>query len=107
MQTLADVFKALGDDNRLKILNTLLVRGECCACVLLSTLEISQPTLSHHMKILCDSGLVLSRRGGKNMHYRVNREVAEQMRKGFSEVLEALDAIETKEENLKDASELC
>jgi len=57
-------FRALSDRTRLEILS-LLNDGEKCACKLLEKLSISQPTLSHHMKILCDSGLVKSRNEGK------------------------------------------
>lgn len=64
------VFKALGDENRIHILK-LLQEGEKCACRLLEELSISQPTLSHHMKILCESGLVSARRDGKWMHYAI------------------------------------
>lgn len=66
----AKVFKALADENRLQIL-TLLQAGELCACRLLEQLHISQPTLSHHMKLLCDSGIVDSRKEGKWMHYSI------------------------------------
>ena len=62
------VFKALGDEKRLRILS-LLRQGERCACVLLEHLNLSQPTLSHHMKILCDAGLVASRKEGKWIYY--------------------------------------
>lgn len=72
----AELFKALGDENRLKILK-LLRGGEKCACVLLRDLRISQPTLSHHMKILCDSGMVTGRKEGKWMHYSVSPQGAE------------------------------
>lgn len=58
------VMKAFCDENRWKILE-LLKNGERCACVLLNKLEITQPTLSHHMKILCDSGVVTARKEGK------------------------------------------
>ena len=50
------IFKAFCDENRVKILK-LLLTGEKCACVLLDDMHITQPTLSHHMKILCDSGM--------------------------------------------------
>ena len=69
----ARVFKAFCDESRIKILK-LLVGGEKCACVLLEELDISQPTLSHHMKILTESGIVVSRRAGKWIHYRINNE---------------------------------
>ena len=67
-QSSAAIFKALGDENRWQILETLK-EGERCACVLLTQLQISQSTLSHHMKVLCDAGLVQGRRDGKWTHY--------------------------------------
>lgn len=67
----AAVFKAFCDDNRLMILE-MLQSGEKCACKLLQALSISQSTLSHHMKILCDSGIVTSRKEGKWTHYSIN-----------------------------------
>ena len=66
--------KALSDENRVKILQ-MLTDGEKCGCKLLEAFEITQPTLSHHMKILCDSGLVDARKDGKWSHYSVNRDV--------------------------------
>ena len=70
-KNVASVFKALGDENRIRILQ-MLHGGELCACKLLETLNITQPTLSHHMKILCDSGLVTSRKEGKWNYYSIN-----------------------------------
>lgn len=67
---IALIFKALSDENRIQIMK-LLRTGEKCACKLLEELNISQPTLSHHMKILCDSGLVTGRKEGKWMHYSI------------------------------------
>lgn len=67
------VFKAFCDENRIQILKQLL-SGEKCACVLLDNLHISQPTLSHHMKILCDSGIVNMRKEGKWAHYSISPE---------------------------------
>jgi len=63
--------KALSDTNRLMIID-MLSCGELCACEILERFEITQPTLSHHMKILCECGLVLSRKEGKNSFYRLN-----------------------------------
>ncbi len=72
----AAVFKAFCDENRLKILE-LLQTGEKCACVLLENLHISQPTLSHHMKILCESGIVTARKEGRWTHYSISTEGVE------------------------------
>ena len=57
---------------------------EKCACKILEELQITQPTLSHHMKILCDSGLVNSRREGKWMHYSINKELFEEVKQLFN-----------------------
>ncbi len=65
------VFRAFTDENRVRILQ-LLCDGEQCTCILLKELKISQPTLSHHMKILCNSGIVKSRRVGKWNYYSIN-----------------------------------
>lgn len=67
----AVIFKAFCDENRIRILQ-LLRDGEKCACRLLEELNITQPTLSHHMKILCDSGIVVGRKEGKWMHYSLS-----------------------------------
>lgn len=71
----AKVFKAFCDENRLQIL-ALLRSGEKCACKLLEALQISQPTLSHHARILCDAGIVRGRREGKWVHYSIDPEGA-------------------------------
>jgi ArsR family transcriptional regulator len=69
----AMVFRALCDENRLKILE-MLRTGEKCACILLERMDISQSTLSHHMRILCDSGIVIPRKEGKWTHYSISRD---------------------------------
>ena len=65
------LFKALGDDVRMQIFD-MLRNGKLCACEILEKLAISQPTLSHHMKILCESGLVLSEKDWKWTYYTLN-----------------------------------
>ncbi len=65
--------KALADENRLAIMLSLQ-HGEKCGCVLLEELHISQPTLSHHMKLLCDSDLVKGRKEGKWIYYSISPE---------------------------------
>ena len=67
----ARVFKAFCDENRLMILE-MLQSGEKCACVLLLKLKIAQSTLSHHMKILVDSGIISARNEGKWMYYSIS-----------------------------------
>lgn len=74
MKKAAQLFKALGDDNRLRIVRHIAQQEEVCACKLLDELSISQPTLSHHMRLLRDSGLVTARKEGRWMHYSLNKE---------------------------------
>ena len=70
---LALIFKALSDETRLRALH-MLSSGELCACELLENFHITQPTLSYHMNILCDSGLVTARRDGAWVKYSQNKE---------------------------------
>lgn len=67
----AKVFKAFCDEKRLAILE-LLRSGEKCACVLIEQMDIPQSSLSYHMKILVESGIVDSRQDGKWTHYRLS-----------------------------------
>ena len=69
----AKICRALGDPNRLQIVQ-MLSGGEMCACRLLEHFQITQPTLSHHMKILCQAGLVAGRKDGKWMRYSLKSE---------------------------------
>lgn len=73
----AKVFKAFCDPSRLMILE-ILQTGEKCACVLQEELNIPQSTLAHHMKVLCDSGIVLGRKEGKWTHYSISEENSKQ-----------------------------
>ncbi len=69
----AKICKALGDGNRLQIVQ-MLTNGELCACRILEQFHITQPTLSHHMKILYDCYLIHTRREGKWSYYSLNCE---------------------------------
>ena len=82
------LFKALSDPNRLMIMD-MLSCGELCACVILEKFHITQPTLSHHMKILCDSKLVSARKEGKWIHYSQNSETVMVFQAYLSEVTTA------------------
>lgn len=82
----ARIFKAIGDENRLQIL-ALLRNGERCACKLLEDLEISQSTLSHHMKLLCDAGLVKGRKEGKWVHYSIEPSAAADIQQLLCKIL--------------------
>ncbi|XCP85048.1 metalloregulator ArsR/SmtB family transcription factor [Roseburia hominis] len=67
----AKIFKVLSDPKRLKIID-MLSDGELCACKIQAEFQVTQPTLSHDMKLLCDAGLVFARKEGKWTHYRLN-----------------------------------
>lgn len=71
--SLTEIFKVLSDENRLKIVKAL-AKESMCACQLLEGLGISQPTLSHHMKILTDAGLVEPRKQKTQVYYDLNRD---------------------------------
>ena len=68
----AAAFKALADPTRVAIVNQLAAEGECCVCNLVDDTDLSQPTVSHHLKILRDAGLVESERRGTWAYYRLN-----------------------------------
>lgn len=71
-QDLAKVFKALGDPARVKLLSliTASAEGELCACDLTEPVGLSQPTVSHHMKLLVEAGLVSREQRGRWAYYR-------------------------------------
>ena len=72
-------FKALADETRLEIID-MLFNGELCACKILKNFDITQPTLSYHMKILTECGLVNSRRDGAWMRYSLKPDITETVR---------------------------
>ena len=87
-KNMAAIFKALGDENRIRILK-ILRSGEKCACKLLKELNIGQSTLSHHMKILCDAGIVKGRKEGKWTHYSMCCEGVRKVRALMKDLLSA------------------
>jgi len=84
----AKFFKVLSDPNRLMIMD-MLSCGELCACVILEEFQITQPTLSHHMKSLCDCELVIGRKDGKWTYYSLNDEVVQNVRTFLEELTKA------------------
>ena len=84
-QSLALLFKAVSDRSRVNILRQL-AEGEKCANTLLAALSVGQPTLSHHMQILCKSGLVNYRKDGKWVRYALNPETFAKIRDFLDEI---------------------
>ncbi len=85
---MARIFKALSNPKRVKIFD-LLTEGEMCACVLLEHFHISQPTLSHDMKVLMDAGIVKNRRDGQNVLYSLNMDSLGKMQQVMKKMLQA------------------
>lgn len=74
MKTAAQIFKALGDETRLRIMALLMEGEELCVCDIVAALELPQSTVSRHLAHLRNVGLVDDRRRGVWMHYKVNKE---------------------------------
>ena len=77
---LAAQFKALADPTRVAIINSLSAAEEVCVCNLTETFELSQPTISHHLRILREAGLVESSRRGTWAYYRLVPEAIAALR---------------------------
>jgi len=95
----ARIFKAFCDETRLMALS-LLQSGEKCACELLERVKVSQPTLSHHMKILVESGVVASRKEGKWMYYSISQT-------GSEKAIELLKCLTTLDVDQTEANKEC
>jgi ArsR family transcriptional regulator len=79
-ETLAARFRALSDPTRVAIVNRLASTEECCVCDLNAAFELSQPTISHHLKVLRDAGLVESTRRGTWAYYRLVPDAVRELR---------------------------
>ena len=84
-EDLAERFKALADPTRVAIVNSLSAADEVCVCNLTATFDLSQPTISHHLKILRDAGLVESTRRGTWAYYRLVPEAIDALRGAFGQ----------------------
>ena len=79
-ESLAARFKALADPTRVAIVNRLASCAECCVCDLNAAFDLSQPTISHHLKVLRDAGLVESSRRGTWAYYRLKPDAVRELR---------------------------
>lgn len=77
---IANFFKMLSDCTRVKILFELLKNKELCACKLLEIVDCQQSTLSHHMKLLVDSKIVIARKDWKWTYYSINKAKMTEMK---------------------------
>jgi ArsR family transcriptional regulator len=76
LRVLADLLKSVADETRLAIL-TMLHDGEMCVCEIMEALPVSQPAVSHHLRILRQAGLINDRRQGKWIFYSLDHEAFE------------------------------
>jgi ArsR family transcriptional regulator, arsenate/arsenite/antimonite-responsive transcriptional repressor len=84
----AKIFRALSEPIRLQIIS-MIACNEICACNLLTSLSISQPTLSHHMKVLMECELVKGRKDATWMYYSINEELVETLHHFIDELTTA------------------
>jgi ArsR family transcriptional regulator, arsenate/arsenite/antimonite-responsive transcriptional repressor len=82
-EALASTFKALGNPTRVAIVNRLSTADSVCVCDLTAAFDLSQPTVSHHLKILREAGLVEAERRGTWAHYRLVPEAIDALRGVF------------------------
>jgi ArsR family transcriptional regulator len=83
-ETLAARFKALADPTRVAIVNRLAAADEVCVCDFVAALDLAQPTVSHHLKVLREAGLVESSRRGTWAYYRLVPEAVGALREALS-----------------------
>ena len=83
----AKMLKAISDAKRLRIVD-MLSCGELCACKILEAFRITQPTLSHDMKVLIDAGLVTYRREGKNIFYALDKAALSALHETLGSIFE-------------------
>jgi ArsR family transcriptional regulator len=100
MKELEQCFKALADANRLRILN-LLLHGELCVCDIQFVLEASQPTVSRHLAYLKNSGIVLDRRDGLRIFYRLTEAKQGSMKRLFEFLRDAYKSEEQLQEDTR------
>jgi len=85
---IAELFKALDDPTRLKIINAIML-SEMCVCDIAALLNMKQPAISHHLKVLRQTNLIKYRREGKIVYYSLDDEHVELLfRKGLAHVME-------------------
>lgn len=107
MKELEQYFKALGDTNRLRILN-LLLHGELCVCDIQYVLEATQPNVSRHLSYLKNSGLVLDRRDGYRIFYRLadpKRGIQKRLFEFLQDAYKNEDQLQADKKRLKEAIE--
>ncbi len=75
METILSVFKAVADKNRLRIIASLLQHDELCACQMIEMLGVAGATVSRHLAVLQDAGMIISRKDGRWNYFRLNKQL--------------------------------
>lgn len=105
-----EIFKALGDANRLKIIKLILAKGnKLCVGMLAQELSIAQPSVSQHLKVLKNAGLIEGEKNGYHMHYKVQKDVFEHSGININTILNRIDIKTKSSENCeyKGAQQKC
>lgn len=84
---IAGLMKALADPTRLRLMSMIAAADELCVCDLMTSFDVSQPTISHHLKVLRSARLVRSERRGTWVYYRAEREALDAIGGLFSHAL--------------------
>mgnify|MGYP001041358672 CR=1 FL=1 len=85
LQRAARLFAALGDETRLAIVRQLAERGRVCACDLGACCAVAQPTVSHHLKVLRQAGVVHAQRQGQSIYYSLDDEAMDELRRWLAQ----------------------
>lgn len=104
MKKLAQTFKALSDETRLRIL-ALLTHGELCVCDLMAVLQLPQSTVSRHLAYLRNAGLLIGRREGVWMYYRLEGQLPILQQKSWQNLLAQLLRQQQAESDLTELSQ--
>jgi ArsR family transcriptional regulator len=86
---LVKISKALADRTRLGMLRTICLRGELCCGDIAKTFAVAQATVSHHLKVLGDAGLIDTRRAGQFIHVRAVKSTLEDYRRALGQGFDA------------------
>lgn len=81
---LAARFQALSDPTRLRLLSLVSDRGDVCGCELVEPLGLAQPTISHHLKVLFEAGLLAKERRGRWIHYSIDDAAVDSLRQALA-----------------------
>ncbi|WP_408955423.1 ArsR/SmtB family transcription factor [Natroniella sp. ANB-PHB2] len=90
---LTELLKAVADQRRLQIIS-LLSCGKMCVCDITAQLDLSQPNISHHLKILKNADLIVATKRGRWVDYQLNKDKLESLQKRLGDVLAGCDAEE-------------